>query len=223
MQKHPEGETSWLDIYSMETETEANKQRRQKIIRGIDRYATLYSHGGDARMEKRLYWSHAWTFYTEWHGYTKVNSDQYIWIRNAINKQARFSARSLLWQICADKDFCSLVFLFQSTRCQNPRQAFPCSWLCDVAVLWSFSLFLHLRPFISLSDLNEVVTVSNRRRWSFICTEPTSPPPSSPSLSNFTKSTSLLLWPSKSPPRLMYWFIIHLYLWHCRLTLLCCC
>lgn len=197
VQKHPEGETSWLDIYSMETETEANKQKRQKIIRGIDRYATLYSHGGDARMEKRPYWSHAWTFYTEWHGYTKVNSDQYIWIRNAINKQARFSARSLLWQICADKDFCSLVFLFQSTRCQNPRQAFPCSWLCDVAVLWSF-LFLHLRPFISLSDLNEVVTVSNRRRWSFICTEPTSPPPSSPSpsLSNFTKSTSLLLWPS---------------------------
>lgn len=153
---------------------------------------------GDAKMEKRLYWSHAWTFYTERHGYTKVNSDQYIWIRNAINKQARFSACSLLLQICADKDFCSLVFLFQSTRCQNPRQAFPCSWLCDVAVLWSFSLFLHLRPFISLSDLNEVVTVSNRRRWSFICTEPTSPPPSSPSpsLSNFTKSTSLLLWPS---------------------------
>lgn len=46
----------------METETEANKQKREKIIREIDRYATLYSHGGDAKTEKRLYWSHAWAF-----------------------------------------------------------------------------------------------------------------------------------------------------------------
>lgn len=142
------------------------------------------------------------------------------------NKQTRscsfLSLQPFIANLCRQR-FLLPRFPLSEYQMSKPTPTFPCSWLCDVAVLWSFSLFLHLRPFISLSDLNEVVTVSNRRRWSFICTEPSSPPPSSPSLSNFTKSTSLLLWPSKSPPHLMYWFIIHLYLWHCRLTLLCCC
>lgn len=77
----------------------------------------------------------------------------------------------------------------------------PCSPICLPAS----------RHFV---DLNEVVRVSNRRWWSFSCTE-TSParllycPPPSPSLSLwlsvFTKSTSFLI--SSLPSTLNRWFI----------------
>lgn len=59
-----ERRADWIFTAWKQKLKQANK-KRQKIIRGIDRYATVYSHGGDARMEKRLHWSHAWTFYTE--------------------------------------------------------------------------------------------------------------------------------------------------------------
>lgn len=83
--KNPEERRADWIFTAWKLKLKQTNKKRQKIIRGIDRCATLYSHGGDAKMEKRLHWSHAWTFYTERHGYTKVNSDQYIWIRNAIS------------------------------------------------------------------------------------------------------------------------------------------
>jgi len=86
---------------------------------------------------------------------------------------------------------------FQSTRCQTTHWA-SCSWYHTTAIPRSSS---HLEPSISLSDLNEVVTVSNRRWWSFSWTEIympcqhyCQPTPSLPrSLSSFTKSTTRLL------------------------------